>query len=197
MGRQEPFLNRSEFDDEVFESLECRDAVLEGKEFQGCSFVGCQLSGSRFLRCKFIDCVFRSCDLSNVVVKGCTFRDVTAEDSKLLGINWSEAVSTIHLSFHRCAVSLGNFGGMNLRKGTFSACVAREVEFGHANLSESDCRGTDFAGSRFFHTDLTKSDFRQALNYAIRPGDNTLKNAKFSLPEATSLLYGLDIILDS
>ncbi len=54
----------------------------------------------------------------------------------------------------------------------------------------------DFAGARFSTTNLSKADFRGATNYSIRPDNNKLKKAKFSLPEATLLLYGLDIELE-
>ena len=53
------------------------------------------------------------------------------------------------------------------------------------NLTEASCRGTDFSGARFDGTNLTKTDLRDALNYALRPCDNILKGARFSLPEAT------------
>lgn len=43
---------------------------------------------------------------------------------------------------------------------------------------------------------LTKADLRQAKNYSIRPDSNKIKKAKFSLPEAMLLLYGLDIELE-
>jgi hypothetical protein len=42
---------------------------------------------------------------------------------------------------------------------------------------------------------LTQADFTGATNYAIAASLNTLKKTKFSLPEAMSLLYSLDIIL--
>ena len=45
------------------------------------------------------------------------------------------------------------------------------------------------------HANLTEADFTGAKNYAIAPGMNTLKKTKFSLPEAMSLLYNLDIKL--
>jgi fluoroquinolone resistance protein len=54
---------------------------------------------------------------------------------------------------------------------------------------------TDFSNSRFQHTNLTEADFTGATNYAIAASLNTLKKTKFSLPEAMSLLYSLDIIL--
>ena len=42
---------------------------------------------------------------------------------------------------------------------------------------------------------LTEADLRGARNYHVAPGENVLTKAKFSLPEAISLLYSLDIDL--
>ena len=75
-------------------------------------------------------------------------------------------------------------------------CVAREVDFAETNFSETNLRGTDFTAARFANTNLTKADLRQAKNYSIRPDSNKIKKAKFSLPEAMLLLYGLDIELE-
>ena len=162
------------------------DQVFEGEAFPA----------GKLARCKFIDCAFKRCDLSNASVRGSSFRDVVFEDSKLLGVNWTEAKALARLTFRRSVVTLGNFTGLDLRHLRLEECVAREVELGHANLTEAYCQKTDFKGATFLQTNLTKADLRHALNYAIRPGDNILKKAKFSLPEATSLLYGLDIVLE-
>ena len=51
--------------------------------------------------------------------------------------------------------------------------------------------------SVFYRTNLTEANFRHAYNYAIDFRSNMLKKTKFSLPEATSLLGGLDIILEN
>jgi uncharacterized protein YjbI with pentapeptide repeats len=193
---QSTFERGREFQDETFEALECRGAVLDGKELEGCRFVGAQLAGARFDRCKLIDCSFEGCDLSNVALASSILRDVTFVDSKLLGVDWTALQAASHLTFRRCVLNLGNFSGMDLRRCILESCMARELELGHANLAEADCRGSDFAGSVFLHTNLTKCDLRGAVNYAIRPLDNVLKRAKFSMPEATSLLHGLDIVLD-
>jgi uncharacterized protein YjbI with pentapeptide repeats len=187
---------QQEIADETFTGLDGRALQLMGKELSGCRFVRCQFSEAALVRCRLVDCSFESCDLSTISWRGSTLRDVTFESSKLLGVNWTELTAASHLVFRRSVVSLGNFSGMDLRKWVFDACTAREVELAHANLSEADLRGTDWAGSRFLQTNLTKADLRQALGYAIRPADNILKKARFSLPEATSLLYGLDIVLE-
>jgi len=48
-------------------------------------------------------------------------------------------------------------------------CVAREVDFGGADLTEGVFTGTDFAGSIFTKTNLTEADFVGALSYNIPP----------------------------
>ena len=74
--------------------------------------------------------------------------------------------------------------------------VAHELDLTDAKLSEANCHMTDFKGSRFFKTNLMKTDLRGASNYTIHPTENILKQTRMSLPEATSMLYQLDIILD-
>jgi uncharacterized protein YjbI with pentapeptide repeats len=74
-------------------------------------------------------------------------------------------------------------------------CVAREADFTQCDLTRANFAGTDFAACHFWHTNLTEADFVGATNYAIAAASNTLKKTRFSLPEAISLLRGLDIVL--
>jgi uncharacterized protein YjbI with pentapeptide repeats len=75
-------------------------------------------------------------------------------------------------------------------------CEAKEVDFIETNFSHGDFKNTDFEKSRFFKTNLTGADFKGAINYSIDVKNNIIKNARFSLPEALSLLSSLEIILD-
>jgi uncharacterized protein YjbI with pentapeptide repeats len=86
--------------------------------------------------------------------------------------------------------------GLDLRQAKLVRCTAREADFTESDLTGADCNGTDFSSSRFLRTNLTKANFTKASNYSIDPSLNTLKKTRFSLPEAISLLYSLDIILD-
>lgn len=184
-----------EFSDQTFESLEQKEAMIEGRHFENCTFRQCNFSGAALRNCRFVDCVFERCDLSNVNLQGASFRAVTFRGCKAMGTNWPRAASVTHLNFEESVISYASFVGLTLKKSTFVKCVAREADFADANLSEVDLRGTDFAGARFAKTNFTKADLRGATNYSIRPDSNTLKKAKFSLPEATLLLHGLDIEL--
>ena len=185
-----------EFADEIITQWDGRDGTFADREFTHCVFKNVTLAGASLPECRFLDCTFQNCDLSNMIVTASTWRDVIFEDSKLLGVNWTTATILKHPIWRRCALNFCNFSGLDLRKACLDCCVAREAEFGHTNLAGADLRGTDLAGSRFLQTNLTKADLRQAISYAIRPGDNLLKGARFSLPEATALLYGLDIALE-
>ena len=100
------------------------------------------------------------------------------------------------ISFSRCAISHSTFIGMALKEIVVRECVARDVDFREADLTQADLTHTDFADSLFIDTNLTQADLSHARNYTINASLNVLKKTRFSLPEAMSLLYGLDIILE-
>lgn len=175
------FNTEYEFTDRTFEELDFRNQSIENRIFDGC---------------RFLDCTFEQSDLSNIVLTSSDLRDVKFKECKLVGVNWINASSLMHLSWDNCALNYGNFSGLDLRKSLMQNCVAREVDFAETNFSEANLRGTDFTAARFTNTNLTKTDLRQAKNYSIRPDSNKIKKAKFSLPEAMLLLYGLDIELE-
>jgi uncharacterized protein YjbI with pentapeptide repeats len=187
----------TEFFDQTFENLEeWREAEFCDRRFEGCTFVDCAFAQTVFRRCVFIDCKFKDCDLSNAVFSGSRIIDASFADCKLVGVNWTAASAVSHLSFERCALSYALFTGLDLRKSVWRDCLAKEADFADANLSEADLRGTDLIGARFVNTNLMKADLSGSRNYAIRPDQCKIKKAKFTLPEATLLLYGLDIELE-
>ncbi len=150
--------------------------------------------------CRFSGCTFLECDLSLAQIPGCSFPATRFEKSKLIGINWTLAdwsftrVSKIDW-FYDCVLNHSTFIGLELENLQIINCIAHEVDFRDANCSKADFKGTDLSKSIFGNTNLTKADLSQARNYAIDPGNNILKKAKFSLPEAMSLLYNMDIEL--
>lgn len=171
-------------------------------DFAGCHFDRCVFTEGTFSHCSFTDCRFTGCDLSLARVPGCRFTDTRFHSSKLLGVDWTKAgdavISKLFLSVHfdDCLLNYATFFGLTLRRGRFAGCVAREVDFREADLTETVCTKSDFTGSKFHHTNLTKADFRHATGYAINPATNTVAKARFSLPEAVSLLSGFDIVIE-
>jgi uncharacterized protein YjbI with pentapeptide repeats len=147
-----------------------------------------------------VNCTFRECDLSLVEVPGSQFATVRLEGSKAIGVDWTRADWTTGklahpLAFARCALNHSTFIGLDLPSLELIDCVAVDVDFREAVLTGANLAGTDLTDSLFVHTNLSGADLSRARNYRIDPGQNTVQGAKFSLPEAISLLYALDIIL--
>ena len=191
---------QTEYFDRTFKSLAPPDGAVYDKSFDNCTFIDCALRETVFVDCRFSECLFSGSDLSLVQVKNCAFTSTQFEGSQLVGINWAEAnwhqrgfLKTI--DFTNCVLNYSSFFGLELKEMKLVNCIAKEVDFAEANITGAQCRGTDFLNSRFQNTNLTQANFTGAINYAIAAQANVLKATKFSLPEAMSLLYSLDIIL--
>jgi uncharacterized protein YjbI with pentapeptide repeats len=122
------------------------------------------------------------------------------EDSKVIGIDWTQAdwrapALGPPISFLKSVLNHTTFIGLKLHGIEIKDCMAAEVDFREADLSKADFSSTDLSKSLFSNTDLTAADLSHARNYHIAPQKNLIKQAKFSLPEALSLLYNLDIDL--
>lgn len=190
------FKNEAEFFEKKFEELDLRNIVIENNKFENCTFTRNNMNGSSFKNCWFSDCIFEQSDLSNVQFASSDLRSITFKECKLVGVSWIVTKSLMHTNWQDCILSYGNFSGLDLRKSIMKGCKAHEIDLAETNLNDAILCGTDFAAARFANTNLTKADLRQAINYAIRPDSNKIKKARFSLPEATSLLYGLDIDIE-
>jgi uncharacterized protein YjbI with pentapeptide repeats len=191
----------SDFEGEVLSGESLEAVVVEDSNFYDCRFEQCVLREVQFVRCRFRDCVFVECDLSLMQVTNSSFANVRFEMSHVIGVNWTAAEWSRFgefrpINFTKSALNYSTFFGVKLKGCDFVECVCKDVDFSEADLTEANCIGTDFAESRFLHTNLTKTNLRGATNYAIDATANTFKGTKFSLPEAISLLYSLDIELE-
>lgn len=183
-----------------FQDIDLTNEEILSREFDNCFFINCNFSESKFSHCKFYECRFVNCNLSLAKVNGCSFFDTSFEDSKLIGLNWTEAAwPTIKLSnplkFYKCVLNDTSFFGLCLREISMTECQAHDVDFRETDCTDADFTQTDFENSLFGKTNLTRADFTDAINYNIDIFLNEIKKAKFSLPEATSLLNCLDIQL--
>lgn len=193
-------LNKRVHADQQFKNIDLSNTELKEKEFDNCYFDRCNFTETSFLCCKFYQCTFVHCNLSLMNVKDSSFFDTTFEASKAIGINWTQAAwSKIKLcsllKFYKCALNHSSFFGLYLKELVIIECDAKEVDFRESNCSEAEFTHTDFAGSFFGQTNLTKANFTDAINYTIDAFNNEIKKAKFSLPEAICLLDSLDIEL--
>lgn len=194
------------FRDQYYEDQSFKDIVWEKKElkgitFQNVIFTSCSFKETAFQSCRFQHCIFKKSDLSLIRVDNSAFTNTRFEDLKIIGVNWVKAswgkkeIQQLikSIDFYHCVLNYSTFMGLSLEKILIQKCIAKEVDFSEANLRLSNCTFTDFENSQFRHTDLTEADFTGATNYFIVPHLNILKKTKFSLPDALSLLYNLDI----
>jgi RimJ/RimL family protein N-acetyltransferase len=186
--------------DQNFERFDLSGKMICSKIFENCKFDQCNFSETDFQKCRFCDCEFEHCNLSIIKIKGCSFSNVKFVDSKIAGVNWTEGawpkiklLCPIH--FTKCDISHSTFFGMNLREVSIIECRANNVDFREADLTKANLTYSDFAESLFINSNLTEADFSYAENYRVDVTTNKTTKAKFMLPEAIALLYGLDIEL--
>jgi fluoroquinolone resistance protein len=193
-GNQESYIKQN------FKEINLIKDKIELKEFDNCSFVDCNFSETTFYKCKFYECNFRNCNLSLIDLSHSSFYDTIFENSKVIGINWTKAHWTkvklsSPLQFYKCSLNFSSFFGLYLREIVIEECIAEEIDLREADCELANFRQTDFLNSHFMKTNLKKADFTDAINYNIDVFSNFLKGAKFSFPEAMSLLNCLEIEL--
>ena len=193
--------SKAEYLDKVFTNINVSKTHLTHSAFEGCQFKGCDLSDTTIEHCKFVDCEFISCNVSMAQFKFSAFSEVVFDDSKLVGINWTQVKwpnirLTSPIKLYRSNISQSSFYDLELTEISIEDCKAHEVDFREADLSCGIFSQTDFSGSLFMHTKLHGADFRDAINYYIDPNQNEINKAKFSMPDAINLLQAFDIEIE-
>jgi uncharacterized protein YjbI with pentapeptide repeats len=181
---------------ERFRAAEAEALDFANTRFEDCTFDHCALQGRELRRARFLDCVFDTCDLAVAKVPDCTFARVKLKNCRLSGINWSMTEKLESVSFEDCQMRDATFIGVRLDDCTLERCIAHGATFREASLVKASFRDSELVRAEFVNCDLRGADFRGAIGYAISVTENRLQNARFSLPEAVSLLKGLGILLE-
>jgi len=189
--------------DKKFKDLDLSGQCFDSLEFTGCHFQNCKFTECTFTGLRFEECVFTHCDLSLIKLPRVQLKRVSFDSCRLMGVNWSAAnwekkslLEYTHVFFKECLLDHGIFIGLDLKAASFTGCRARSLDFEGANLTRANFHNADLEGTRFVQCDLTEADFTGATSYQINASENTLHKTRFNLPEAISLLHGLDIILE-
>lgn len=170
--------------------------IGEFVEFIECHFSGIDFSVHNFSHFKFLDCGFSNCNFNNVSMKSAQMRSPAFNHSKLMGINWAESESLVSPSFNDCVLDYSVFQAMSLKGAKFTNSKLVEVDFHEAILEKADFGGSSLGGTNFSGADLRQSDFRGATQYTINVNETKVAKAKFSMPEAMSLLASLNVVID-
>ena len=198
------FSDQETYEGQRFSGINLPNGQITGAQFDECSFVNCNFSSSLFQGCFFRGCTFKNCDLGLARIDGSSFKGVEFRKCKLIGVDWTKAAwgkkggSALlkPVDFYRCVLNYSSFFGLELENIHLEDCTAVEVDFSEGNFKGASMKGTDFERSVFRGTNLEGANFVNARNYAISPTLNRLKKARFSLPEAMSLLYSMEIVLE-
>jgi fluoroquinolone resistance protein len=184
------------FENNIFNEADFPKSFDGNVEFIECQFHGIDFTIYNFSRFKFIDCEFKKCDFNNISVRGSTFRGPKFVDSKLMGVNWTQASTFLGPAFKDCLLDYSLFQSMNLKSVIFKDCKMSEVDFYEAQCMKASFCGSSLYGSTFNGANLSEADFRGATEYSINVKETTVGKAKFSMPEAVSLLSALNIVID-
>ncbi len=169
---------------------------IEKVTFDECTFIDCRFVDCKFEKCVFIECEFQQSVISAIDPVSSRFLRPKFNRCKVIGIDWSKINKLENASFIECQLDYSNFSSLQIPRTKMIKCSAKEVRFTETDLSDGVFTDTDFQGSTFFKTNLSHADFRGAKNYSIDVSNNVIKKARFTLPEALSLLYGLDIEIE-
>jgi fluoroquinolone resistance protein len=186
-------LSETSYYKEKFSALLMSSETVSSIRFETCTFSECRLVDCKFEKCVFIDCKFEGCTLSAVNPDKSRFLQPGFHRCKVMGFDWAKAAKLQDISFDECQLDYSNFSSLQFPKIRMVKCSAIEARFVETDMTDGVFTGTDFQGSTIFKSNFTRADFRQAKNYNIDIRNNVIKNARFSLPEALSLLYGLEI----
>ena len=184
-----------------FDGLDIRHRQICSARFESCKFIACDFSEAEFIDCRFSECVFRGSNLNIVKLDGTRFIDTEFRECKITGVNWTSLDwNSVALSapfyFDDCDLSYCVFSGLKLPELQMTRCKAHDVDFSECDLRDSDFFATDLTNARFNGTCLDRSNFRDAVNYAIDPLTNSVEGASFSVPEVLSLLNTFKISID-
>jgi fluoroquinolone resistance protein len=192
--------SKQSYADAKFAGVDLTSAKLAEAEFDSCVFESCTFNEATLSHCRFTKCRFSKCDMSLFRPENCRFDEVVFIDSKLVGVDWTLSGSTnadrllFGVTFERCVLDYGVFKGMPLKM--LAKCAAQEADFTEAILADGDCRETDFAGATFMRCDLRGANFVGARNYTIDVTQNKVRKARFSWPEAQSLVTVFGVVIE-
>ncbi|QUJ69865.1 pentapeptide repeat-containing protein (plasmid) [Photobacterium sp. GJ3] len=186
--------------DETFEKLSLSFSEFTEVEFEDCEFTDCNFSESTLKHCKFINCYFDRCNLSLIRIPQSRFFGVTFVESKLVGVDWTQAhwpsFNVDHeLRFRNSILNDASFFGLTLNELELTECKLHDVDFREGDFKAAKMTFCDFTHSLFMRTDLRGADLTESTQYHLHVLENQVEGAKFSRFEALNLLESLGVEL--
>ncbi len=187
---------QKEYHDEVFSDLKVVEIDNSGKLFEDCGFKNCNFENVAFKNANMVNCTFSSCSIILPEVTNLTLDDVTFDDCKIVGFNFSTINNfNTSMKFIRSKLMTCSFISIDIRDTSFSECMIDDTVFRDSMLKNSNFEEVQFRFTSFVSNDLTKANFKNASGFQIDPCNNKLKGASFSALSALELVKYFDIKL--
>ena len=100
------------------------------------------------------------------------------------------------IDFNKCILDKSSFFWLNMENFKISNSSFIDSIFSNTNLINTVFDNCNLDKCQFLNCKLNKADFKTSYNYFINMNNNQIKDTKFSLPEAISLLKNFDIIIE-
>ncbi len=190
-------MNKVFIENKAFDKVDFKSENLTVAEYESCSFKNCNFAEVDLGNITFANCDFVDCNLSLAHTANTAFREVQFIRCKMLGLRFDNCNKFgLSLKFEKCLLSHSCFFKTAIKQTSFNACGLMEADFTACNLTGAAFTACDLAGALFYNTILEKADFRSAYNYVIDPENNSIKKAKFSIPEVAGLLKKYEISIE-
>lgn len=195
-------MQEERYEEQLFKDQKFQNITKEHCRFIDCHFENCSFEDCKTVSCVFVNCRFYKCSIIGLTSQYSEVRSAVFEKCNLIGIHcWNSllpAGSYAHSidGLKDCHIKYNSFTEIPFRKFVFSGNSIQECIFEECDLQESNFQACRLNATQFFKCDIRKADFRDAIGYVIDIPSNKMKQAKFSYPEVTSLLYSLGIKID-
>lgn len=187
----------TDFEDEIFNKETLFSADLDNRTFSDCLFRFCRFSECDFTGTVFRNCRFENCDFSLVKVDGAGFSNSLFKECRMQGIDFHDCNRfQFNPDFVETVIAHSFFSDQDMTGKSFRKCIINDCEFAHTMLKEADFSKCSFKDTKFSNCNLEKANFKDATGYAFHPGENKVKDAKFSYPDVVNLLSPLGIIIE-
>lgn len=188
-------MNQIEF--KIYKNKDYNKEILEIAEYDECTFIDCNFQGTDLSRIVFSDCTFENCDLSNANIFDTVIREIHFINCKMLGLHFEYCKNFLFAAkFENCNLDFSSFYQLMIKNVEFIECSLKSVDFTEANMSGINIQNCDLFEAIFDRTNIEKTDFRTAKNYAIDLNKNKVKKAKFSRQGIDGLLKSYNIIIE-
>jgi uncharacterized protein YjbI with pentapeptide repeats len=144
-----------------------------------------------------MECSFKNCNFSLAVLQNTGLKNIKFIGCKLMGLDFSGCNNFLFsMSFQDCILDYSTFLQKKMKKTHFIDCSLQDVDFSNVDLTMALFKNCDLMNTTFAGTILEKADFRTAKNYSLDPGENKMKQAKFSHLQLAGLLDKFDLDIE-